>query len=68
MPTEDDDAASVDFSRWQACRPLSTEGIIAESDKDCTLEGTVFSETALVFPGKSTTIKSETQRGKDERG
>ena len=26
-PTEDDDAASVDVSRWQACCPLFTEGI-----------------------------------------
>lgn len=26
-PTKDDDAVSVDFSRWQAYRPLSTEGM-----------------------------------------
>ena len=28
-PTKDDDAASVDFSRWQACCPLYTEGRIS---------------------------------------
>ena len=27
-PTKDDDAASVDFCRWQACCPLYTEGNI----------------------------------------
>lgn len=28
-PTQDDDATSIDFSRWQACCPLPTKGTVS---------------------------------------